>query len=594
MTAVTAVTLAAYLVVAVRIFTSDKMAEVAYSSAAVAQALATQGRIELESLLSTVKPVMTGFDLQTNDFAPSALALLRQDSRFVSMSVYRPNGNTYQKIKDVQNLNQNIIVNLHPTQIAQIAQTGVWVGTQLDGGTQRVVIGARFGQVASPQHTVVLVVVDKMRFVDSIKSRSNYALALVGENGRSLFYNEKLQDYDGINFANWPLIQQIQRSKSPPGTAEVTDVTDDTLLTSYANVGYGTLTVVAFIGKKEAMRAVQILITKSVIMFIALLLTTFLIASLSSKKITSALSLLTRASKEVATGKFDVHINVGTQDEIGSLAESFNTMAKQLSYYVVQVAEKAMLESELNTARTVQETLFPPNQSQLGEIEISGHYEPASQCGGDWWHYSSVGDKVFMWIGDATGHGVPAALLTSAARSAASIIELFPDVTPAQALLMMNRAIHDTSHGKLLMTFFIACYDRKAHTLSYANASHEAPWLVKKTDGEIKKKHLIPLNEVAGPRLGEKLDARYKEGKVELEPGDRIFFYTDGLSDLKNTKGESWGERVFMKSILNALNAGPTAQNCTYHVINEINQYRSTAKLEDDVTYFFVKVGDAA
>src|SRR5205823_2940179 len=116
--------------------------------------------------------------------------------------------------------------------------------------------------------------------------------------------------------------------------------------------------------------------------------------------------------------------------EVGGLAESFNYMAAEVSRLMSETAEKARMQSELATVKTVQETLFPASQSQFGPIRIKGHFEPASECGGDWWNYSRVEDKIFLWIGDATGHGAPAALITGAACSAAAVIEGLPDMSP--------------------------------------------------------------------------------------------------------------------------------------------------------------------
>ncbi len=103
--------------------------------------------------------------------------------------------------------------------------------------------------------------------------------------------------------------------------------------------------------------------------------------------------------------------------------KNFNIMAAEVSRLLDQTAEKARMESELQTAKTVQETLFPETRAKIGPLAIAGYYEPASECGGDWWHYCQIGNKIFLWIGDATGHGAPAALITSAAKSASTIIE---------------------------------------------------------------------------------------------------------------------------------------------------------------------------
>jgi sigma-B regulation protein RsbU (phosphoserine phosphatase) len=251
------------------------------------------------------------------------------------------------------------------------------------------------------------------------------------------------------------------------------------------------------------------------------------------------------------------------------------------------------MQSELATAQTVQETLFPNNEAELHGLRIAGYYEPASECGGDWWHYFKVGDKVYLWIGDATGHGAPAALITSAAKSAATIIERFEEVLPisaASALTLLNRAIFEVSKGKIMMTFFLACYDAKTKVMSYSNASHEAPYLMKKLDRPTKRKDLIPLNEINNPRLGEARDTIYKETSITLEPGDRVFFYTDGLTDIQNQENEAWGERQFLKTLIEVVEGAPPAHESVYRMREALILHRRRAPLIDDVTFFMIEV----
>jgi phosphoserine phosphatase RsbU/P len=255
---------------------------------------------------------------------------------------------------------------------------------------------------------------------------------------------------------------------------------------------------------------------------------------------------------------------------------------------------KARLENELATVKLVQETLFPASESKIGNFHVMGHFEPASECGGDWWNYSKVGDQLFLWIGDATGHGAPAAMVTSAAKAAATIVEDLPFISPGMALKIMHKAIHETSKGKILMTFFIAAIDLKSGEMVYANASHEPPYLIRKKEGKVTKKDLEPLIEARGPRLGDQGAAVYNEVKVQLNPGDSILFYTDGIVDLQNAEGKSWGERGFIKTIVESAAAGPGLQVRMGSMTQKISQYRTDMALVDDITLFMCHYEDAA
>jgi sigma-B regulation protein RsbU (phosphoserine phosphatase) len=141
-----------------------------------------------------------------------------------------------------------------------------------------------------------------------------------------------------------------------------------------------------------------------------------------------------------------------------------------------------------------------------------------------------------------------------------------------------------------MMTFFIACYDPATKKLSYANASHESPYLIKKKDGPVKKKDLIPLNEVNNPRLGQARSTKYDETSVDFDFEDFVFFYTDGVPDVRSANGEAaWGEREFLKTIVETQGGFPTAEVFIERFVNKMQTYRSGSTLVDDVTFFGIK-----
>src|SRR5205085_8451616 len=111
-----------------------------------------------------------------------------------------------------------------------------------------------------------------------------------------------------------------------------------------------------------------------------------------------------------------------------------------------------VLEKELELARTIQETLVPTaDLIERGPIKVAGHFQPATQCGGDWWAVHDLpGDKVLIIIGDVTGHGVPAAMITAAAKAACDVGRALegPRLTPGRLLELMNGAIFESARRK--------------------------------------------------------------------------------------------------------------------------------------------------
>lgn len=271
------------------------------------------------------------------------------------------------------------------------------------------------------------------------------------------------------------------------------------------------------------MSAISILITKSLLFAALLLCFALLISIVKSQKITKALQDLLKATQKIAQGDFTSRVKVTAADEIGSLANSFNLMSKEVDRLMKETAEKARMEGELQLQKLFRR-LFSPNVQTFDYVQIAGHYEPASECGGDWWYYSRINNKILLCIGDATGHGAPTALITSAARSAASILETL-SLDPDVLMQFLNKAIYDVSKGQVMMTFFLGVIDLETSTFSYCNASHDPPYLVKSqsANSSLKKKDLIPLMEVNNSRLGQSPTTKYD--KAQLSINKTILFY---------------------------------------------------------------------
>ena len=140
------------------------------------------------------------------------------------------------------------------------------------------------------------------------------------------------------------------------------------------------------------------------------------------------------------------------------------------------------------------------------------------------------------------------------------------------------------------MTFFLASCDLDTGELAYCNASHEAPFLMKKNEGgTLKKKDLVPLNEVNNPRLGQARDSVYEQTTIQVEPGDLVFFYTDGIPDIQNPGKEAWGEREFIKALIAANKDFPGVNDSVERFAMSFQAHRQGAPLIDDVTFFVVK-----
>ncbi len=145
-----------------------------------------------------------------------------------------------------------------------------------------------------------------------------------------------------------------------------------------------------------------------------------------------------------------------------------------------------------------------------------------------------------------------------------------------------------------MMTFFVASIDLDANTFTYASASHDPPYLMRHTGSKLGRKDLVPLNEVNGPRLGDRKDFVYEETSLEFTPGDQLFFYTDGILDIQDKDGKKWGERTFLKTLLESANNGQHVNTKVEAIRDQINSFRGGSALIDDVTMVMCEYEKAA
>ncbi len=585
----TAVTLGAFLALAVNLFKNDKIAYIFESSSSHTRSVANQVMSELKMHESLMSLYATGFDRNKNTFDNMVRSLFEKNESLLQVAVTKWDGQQFKKLGELtkssfdQKDYQGVLPALNETQ--KTASQGGFAFQIVEADFNYFIYAEKINIQGDPASYFVTCV-DREEGISTVLKRSPlFETYIVNGSGGVIMTSKK--ENAANNLSGWEFYKNLDKDNISEGVSETKSLTGEPSLASYARVGLGNLMVIAVISKKLALRAINVLLLKSGLFFVVLISLSALLAVYASKQITIRLRILDAATSELAQGNFDVHIESSSNDEVGRLSKNFGTMASKISALMKDNVDKARMEKELETAKLVQETLFPEKNSVLGPIKISGYYEPASECGGDWWYYFQLGTRVFVCIGDATGHGVPAALITSAARSAVSLIETSPGITPGSFLQLLNRAIYEASKGHIQMTFFVACIDTATNKLTYSNASHNAPFLIKRNAEAIKKKDLLPLlMDNDGFRLGQELASRYEEATIDIGPGDKIFFYTDGLTDIQDPTGQILDERGMIKSLTLAATRAKDVREMIEIIASDANTYRNKSMLADDVTFF--------
>ena len=353
------------------------------------------------------------------------------------------------------------------------------------------------------------------------------------------------------------------------------------------------LIFVSKVKKKFAYKVNDYLVNKTKIFAIVILSLAGFISLLFSRSLTYPLEILYKMTLKFSNGEFGETVKINSKDEIGSLGDSFNFMSKEIVRYMGEMKEKARLETEIKTAKYVQSTYFPKENIDLEKSTISSFYTPAAECGGDWWGYIEAEDKLVVIITDATGHGVPAALLTATAHCCVENIKQLansnPELisSPSNILEFMNKSIM-CLEGKLLMTAFCCVIDFKEKYVLYSNASHNPP-LIFNNDSTPTKDSFSPMLGANGPRLGHVEFGDYKENSVAFTEDQRIILFTDGILESTNKEMKEYGQRRFLKSIIN--NISKSNFNFQNQVINDAWNFFDGEPINDDITLVSVDLG---
>jgi serine phosphatase RsbU (regulator of sigma subunit)/ketosteroid isomerase-like protein len=214
-----------------------------------------------------------------------------------------------------------------------------------------------------------------------------------------------------------------------------------------------------------------------------------------------------------------------------SLNDALDVMLSALEQ---QMRERERFEQELRVARRIQQASLPKEVPSLEGWQIAPYYQPAREVGGDFYDFHLLSEgRLGLVVGDATGKGVPAALVMASARSMLRAVAQTSN-SPGDVLRRVNDALVTDIPSNMFVTCFYAILDPKSATLSYANAGHDLPYLHRgRGEAEELRARGMPLGLMPG--------MSYEEKEIELDVGEGLFFYSDGLVEAHDPKGEMFG-----------------------------------------------------
>lgn len=242
--------------------------------------------------------------------------------------------------------------------------------------------------------------------------------------------------------------------------------------------------------------------------------------------------------------------------------------------------ESHRLEKELSVARRIQEDLLPSRDPVFPSIDVSGSMIPSHEVGGDYYDYVTLGEKrLGVALGDVTGKGIPAALLMATVQATLKAdAERSP--SPSHLVALINKRVHELEQPERFATFFYCCLDVSSKTITYCNAGHHPPVLMRAN------RDLEHLTE-GGLLMGVQPEPQYDEGTVTLGQGDILVIFTDGI--IEQSRGEEFYGEERLIDVMRA-NKDLGAGQLKKRIIDSVLEFSENGTNEDDLTLVVIKV----
>ncbi|HMG03456.1 MAG TPA: SpoIIE family protein phosphatase [Edaphobacter sp.] len=250
-----------------------------------------------------------------------------------------------------------------------------------------------------------------------------------------------------------------------------------------------------------------------------------------------------------------------------------------------EIAQRERVSREIEIAREVQERLFPQICPEVAGIDLDGYCRPAQVVGGDYYDFfilpatdSGRDTRLALALGDISGKGISAALLMASLRASLRSAAQLQVGDLAALMGHVNRLVYDSSTANRYATFFYAEFDPRTRMLTYVNAGHNPPMI-------LRGRATIAL-EATGMVIGLLPEVPYTEANVSLQPGDVLIAFTDGISEAMNAAEDEWGEERMVaaaRALLDRLE-GATSRQLIQDILKAADQFTGGAPQHDDMT----------
>ena len=358
---------------------------------------------------------------------------------------------------------------------------------------------------------------------------------------------------------------------------------------------YGRIAPLERIGSFSFNQMLMLLVAVVGGLFFIIQLVAFGMGLALARSITGSVHELVAGTERVRRGDFTGRVAVHSRDQLGELAESFNSMTSSIEDLLQQKAEKERLEQELRIARTIQMSLLPQGPMTLPGMSLTAHCEPAREVGGDYYDFLPIDEQTTgILIADVSGKGTSAALYMAELKGI--VLSLSQRHTsPRDLLIEADRIIsrHLDSRSFITVTYLVV--DLRAGMLRYSRAGHcpliyvPGPYAPSRTPRLITPDGLVLGLQLDG---GQTFARLLEEVTLPLGAGDLFLLYTDGLSEAMNTRGECFGDARLAELV--GEHADLPADELRERILRDIGAFAGSAAQHDDMTMVLLRVEEIA
>ncbi len=320
------------------------------------------------------------------------------------------------------------------------------------------------------------------------------------------------------------------------------------------------------------------------IMFIAFIFVSISIIGsvVLSSVIIKPVRKLTEGAAEIGTGNLDYQIELKSSDELGRLAMEFNTMTQKLKKAKDMEIENRIMEEQIELAKEIQEGLNPMDFYNRNGVQIKGFTRAARGVGGDYFDYIDIDENmVGALISDVSGKGIPASLVMVMIRTVFTTYIKGNNVQCASVVRAINDSLSADFAIDKFATLFFMIYNRATGELSFSNAGHGPLFCYRSSSNN------CSLTKLEGVPIGIMEDVEYNQAKVQLNVGDIVILYTDGVTEMRNESKDEYGRLRLQKMMIK--NHEMDANELVEELVRDVDQFRGNAHPHDDMTMLVLK-----